>query len=81
MADDSKPYGLWPSPITPKSMSLGMRLSAPQWDTDGQTLVWLEGRSGSGVLVAAQRGEASNDLTTDLSVRAKVGYGGSSPAG
>ena len=40
MADDSKPYGLWPSPITPKNMSLGMRLSAPQWDTDGQTLVF-----------------------------------------
>ncbi|MFQ5407334.1 MAG: TolB family protein, partial [Anaerolineales bacterium] len=70
------PYGLWVSPLTPKSMSQGLRLSDVQWDTDGKQLVWLEGRSDRGVLATARVGQAPNDLTTDLSVRAMVGYGG-----
>ena len=72
----SKPYGIWKSPLSPKTMSQGMRLDDVQWDSDGQTLVWLEGRSDRGVLVASRNGAAPNDLTTDLSVRARVGYGG-----
>ena len=71
------PYGLWPSPITPGTVSQGLRLDELAWDSDGETLVWLEGRSGHGVLVcAAPGGEAPRDLTSELSVRARVGYGG-----
>jgi dipeptidyl aminopeptidase/acylaminoacyl peptidase len=74
----SQPFGLWPSPITPRSLAGSLRLNDVQWDSDGQTLVWHEGRSAQGVLVALQpaTGEAPRDLTIDLSVRAKVGYGG-----
>ena len=57
-------------------MGQGIRLSDVQWDSNGQTIVWLEGRSSKGVLVAAGRDEAPRDLTSELSVRAQVGYGG-----
>src|SRR2546430_15539307 len=70
-------YGLWPSPIGPQSLTEGLRLSDVAWDSDGQSLVWLEGRSDRGVLVTARLDAAApRDLTTDLSVRAFVGYGG-----
>jgi dipeptidyl aminopeptidase/acylaminoacyl peptidase len=71
-----KPFGLWPSPMTPTSLAQGLRLSDVQWDSDGETLVWLEGRSDRGVLVCAPPGQASRDLTLTRSVRARVGYGG-----
>ena len=72
----SMQYGLWPSPLAPQSLAEGLRLSDVAWDSDGETLVWLEGRSDRGVLVCLPAGEdAPRDLTT-LSVRARVGYGG-----
>jgi len=77
MSNQVVPYGLWPSPITPGSLSQSLRLDDLAWDSDGETLVWLEGRSGHGVLVCAGAGgDAPRDLTTELSVRARVGYGG-----
>ena len=76
MGKRASTYGLWESPITPRQLALGVRLSDVAWDTDGETLVWLEGRSGQGVLVAKRRGEAPRDLTAERSVRARVGYGG-----
>lgn len=73
-------YGLWPSPISPASLAEGKRLDAVAWDSDGRTLVWLEGRSGRGVLLAEAltdaAADAPRDLTAELSVRAEVGYGG-----
>ncbi|MBT6157088.1 MAG: S9 family peptidase [Planctomycetaceae bacterium] len=70
-------FGLWDSPITASSLAAGRRLDGVAWDTDGETVVWLEGRSGHGVLVSqSSLGDAACDLTSDLSVRAKVGYGG-----
>lgn len=71
-----KPFGLWPSSIQPAILSQALRFSDVAWDDDGQTLVWLEGRSDRGVLVCAPPGQAPRDLTDDLSVRARVGYGG-----
>src|SRR2546423_13758641 len=79
MAQDKRTmqYGLWPSPIGPQSLAEGLRLSDPAWDSDGQTLVWLEGRSDRGVLVCSTLdGNSPRDLTDELSVRARVGYGG-----
>ncbi len=73
----TRQYGLWESPITPASLARGIRLGDVAWNSDGSTLVWLESRSGQGVIVAApMNGEAPRDLTGDLSVRARVGYGG-----
>ena len=77
MPKTTLPYGLWSSPLTPRSLAGDKRLSEVQWDSDGRTLVWLEGRSDRGVLVALADGDdAPRDLTSDLSVRAEVGYGG-----
>jgi dipeptidyl aminopeptidase/acylaminoacyl peptidase len=76
-AKTSRPYGLWDSPIKPIMLAQGLRLGDVCWDTDGQTLVWLEGRSDRGVLVCSRLDDpAPRDLTSDLSVRAMVGYGG-----
>ncbi len=72
-------FGLWPSPISARSLAGDIRLSDVQWDSSGQHIVWLEGRGGRGVLVCADVGsvDAPRDLTpAEFSVRAKVGYGG-----
>jgi dipeptidyl aminopeptidase/acylaminoacyl peptidase len=71
-----KQFGLWTSPIHPKSLAQGLQFRDVAWDSDGETLVWLEDRSGQGVLVCVRPGRAARDLTTTLSVRARVGYGG-----
>ncbi|HDL85379.1 MAG TPA: S9 family peptidase, partial [Candidatus Acetothermia bacterium] len=76
MKKTERSYGMWDSPITPRQLALGLRLSDVMWDSDGETLVWLEGRSDRGVLVAKRRGEGACDLTAELPVRARVGYGG-----
>ncbi len=70
-------YGLWPSPIQPQDLAEGMRFSDVGWDSDGETLVWKEDRSDRGVLVCLPPGgEAPRDLTSSISVRGRVGYGG-----
>lgn len=71
-----KQFGLWDSPITPLSLSRGIKFSDVAWDQDG-TLVWLERHSERGVLVVQpdDRG-AMRDLNSEYSVRARVGYGG-----
>ena len=71
-------YGLWPSPLTPKSLAASLRLGGVCWDSDGKTLGWLEGRSDRGVIVVQDAdGGATRDLTPGgMSVRAFVGYGG-----
>ncbi len=72
----AKQYGLWKSSITPYVLSQGIQIADLGWDSDGETLVWLEERAGHGVLVAKHRKKAARDLTCELSVRARVGYGG-----
>ncbi len=70
-------YGTWPSPVSPRGLAGSLRLHDVQWDTLTDTLVWLEGRGAQGVLVMQAEGDAPRDLTGgDLSVRARVGYGG-----
>ncbi|MDO9086629.1 MAG: S9 family peptidase [Anaerolineaceae bacterium] len=71
-----KPFGLWDSSITALSISQGIRLNDVQWDTDGETLVWLEGRSDIGMLVANRKFEAGTDLNGEISCKGGVGYGG-----
>lgn len=72
------PYGLWRSPFSPKLLAQSRRLSDALWDTDSDTLVWIEGRNDRAVLLAATpfSGEAPRELSGELSVRAGVGYGG-----
>lgn len=71
-----KPFGLWTSPVTPAVVSQKLRLENAQFDSDGRTLLWLEGRSDRTVLVAKPMDEASLDLTDQHSLRGSVGYGG-----
>jgi dipeptidyl aminopeptidase/acylaminoacyl peptidase len=71
-----KPFGLWPSPFSPKLLSQERRLLDAQWDPGSRQLVWLEGRSDRTVLVQGSTHEAPREMTSELVVRAKVGYGG-----
>lgn len=71
-----QPYGLWTSPITANKLSQTVRLEEVGWDSDGKTLVWLEGRSGKGILVAANDQGQGVDLNPDAPCRGGVGYGG-----
>jgi dipeptidyl aminopeptidase/acylaminoacyl peptidase len=70
------PYGLWLSSISPAALGLRPRLEDVQFDSDGKTLVWLERRSGQGVLVARRPGDVPRDMTSGIKVGAGVGYGG-----
>lgn len=70
------PFGLWPSPVTPEMLGAKLRLEDVQFDTDGETLLWLEGRDGHGVLVAQRGDDAPRDFSAGVDVRAGVGYGG-----
>ncbi|MCB9450620.1 MAG: S9 family peptidase [Anaerolineaceae bacterium] len=76
MTRKTRQYGTWASPISPKMLSGTLRLNDVQWDDASGTLVWLEGRGAQGVLVAQEGVQAPCDLTSDLSVRGRVGYGG-----
>lgn len=71
-------YGTWSSPISPRSLAGSSgRLMDAQWDSDGKSLVWLEGRGGHSVLVVQRDGDAPRDLTEgDQSIRGRLHYGG-----
>lgn len=70
-------FGSWKSPITSREISSETKLTDVQWDEDGETLVWLEGRSDRGVIVCRPGGtESQFDLTRTHFIRAGVGYGG-----
>jgi len=75
---DSKerPYGLWESPVTPQMVARGLRFTDVQWDSDGKTLAWVEGRSGQNVIVVRAPEDAPRDLLDEHSARGSVGYGG-----
>ncbi|MBN1536376.1 MAG: S9 family peptidase [Anaerolineales bacterium] len=69
-------YGLWDSPISPHKMAQGISFANVEWDQSG-ALVWLENRGNRGAIVVQPGdGSAPRDLTADLAVRARVGYGG-----
>ncbi len=73
---ETRPYGLWPSPISARMLSGRLRLEDVQWDSDGHSLVWLEGRSDRAVLVCRPEAGAPRDLTEENSPHGGVGYGG-----
>lgn len=77
MTRTQKAYGTWSSPISPKMLAGANRLVDVCYDSDGETLVWLERRGALGVLVAQRCGDAPCDLTdSSLSISGRVGYGG-----
>jgi dipeptidyl aminopeptidase/acylaminoacyl peptidase len=70
------PYGTWPSPVQPELIGLGKRFGDVQWNGDGRSLLWLEQRSGKGVIVCREGDDAPRDLTETHRVEGRVGYGG-----
>ncbi|MCY3917032.1 MAG: S9 family peptidase [Chloroflexi bacterium] len=73
----SKAFGAWASPISGASIAGGVSLRDVQWNRAGDTLVWWENRSKTGVLQAQTGRQAPRDLTdTTLNVAGRVGYGG-----
>ncbi len=70
------PYGLWPSPLTPTMLGERLRLEDVQFDSDGETLLWVESRSGHSVLVARRGNDAPRELSGGFTVGGGVGYGG-----
>ena len=74
---ERRQFGLWDSPIQAHHLTGAVRFRDVAWDSDGHTLVWLEGRGADNVIVGqTQSDEAPRDLTTGIPVRAQVGYGG-----
>ena len=76
MEKQIRPYGLWPSPVSPQMLSRRIRIGEPQWDSDGKTLLWLEARSGQGTIIAQSEGSACKEMNLLQSVGGGVGYGG-----
>lgn len=73
---NQKLYGTWPSPISAESVGQRIRLEDVLWDSSGDTLVWLEGRSDRTMLVTRSGRDAPRDLLDNLIPRGGVGYGG-----
>jgi dienelactone hydrolase len=70
-------YGLWSSPLTPCELAQARKFTDLAWDPDGAFLIWREERGGNAVLVCqSDPCNAPWDVTPDLNVRARVGYGG-----
>ncbi len=73
-----RPYGLWPSPVSPQMLSRRIRIGEPQWDSDGKTLLWLEARAGQGTVVAQTAGDARRELNLLQSAGGGLMFGGGS---
>jgi len=71
-----RPYGLWPSPITPAHLLGRSPFGDVQWTLDGNGLVWLDSRGGGGQLYYLPLGGARRELLGDLTARGGIGYGG-----
>jgi dipeptidyl aminopeptidase/acylaminoacyl peptidase len=77
VSHQDRPFGLWPSPLSPSQMAAQRRLFDLCWDDASSSLVWLESRSGHGMLLLDEgRGDTPRELNVDRSARAQVGYGG-----
>jgi dipeptidyl aminopeptidase/acylaminoacyl peptidase len=69
-------YGDWPSPVTAGWLAGRLRLEEVQWTPDGDGLIWVEGRSGQGMLVHRRPGGEPRDLLGEQSARGGLFYGG-----
>lgn len=76
MTSQKKPFGMWDSPIGAANLGRRIRLEEIAWGGDGDTLVWVEGRSDQSSLVVCPPGEARREIDDVYKVRGAVGYGG-----
>lgn len=66
----------WPSPITAQCLGERVRLGDAQWDGDGGGILWVENISGRGHLRHLRFGKKAVDVSADVNVGGRVGYGG-----
>ena len=76
MSRQTLPFGLWPSPVSPLMDGRRIRLEDVQWAGDGQTLVWLERRSGRSLLVVKPPDSARYELDEGFQPDGGLSYGG-----
>ncbi len=76
MTLQTRPFGLWDSPLQGCDLARIRSLKEVAWDGDGGTLVWLERQGSDGVLVCQHGDQAPRELDNTLAVRGQVGYGG-----
>ncbi len=73
----NRPYGLWDSPVGVRDVTDGIGLRTPTFDSDGRTLVWLERRGATSVLLCRTQGEvAPRELAAGHRIKTSVFYGG-----
>ena len=72
----NKPFGTWPSPITPELIGASARFSDVQWAPGSDRLVWCQSRSGKTSLLTQLGPDAPYELSAGLNPSGGVGYGG-----
>jgi len=68
--------GKWQSPITPEWLGERLRLGDAQWDEDGKGLFWVENLSGFGHLRQLRADKKLANISLDVDVGGRIGYGG-----
>jgi dipeptidyl aminopeptidase/acylaminoacyl peptidase len=71
-----KPFGTWPSPITPELIGSSARFSDVQWAPGSDRLVWCQSLSGKSSLLTQSGLDAPYELSGDYNPSGGVGYGG-----
>jgi Dipeptidyl aminopeptidases/acylaminoacyl-peptidases len=72
----NKPFGTWPSPITPELIGDSARFSDVQWAPGTDRLVWCQSLSGKTSLLTQSGLDAPYELSAGFSPSGGVGYGG-----
>jgi len=76
LSKQSKPFGTWPSPITPELIGSSARFSDVQWALGSDRLVWCQSLSGKASLFTQSGADAPYTINGDFSPSGGVGYGG-----
>ena len=72
----NKPFGTWPSPITPELIGGSVRFSDVQWAPGSDRLVWCQSLSGKTSLLTQLGSDAPYELSAGFNPSGGVGYGG-----
>ena len=72
----NKPFGTWPSPITPELIGGSIRFSDVQWAPGSGRLVWCQSLSGKTSLLTQLGSDAPYELSAGFNPSGGVGYGG-----
>ena len=72
----NKPFGTWPSPITPELIGGSVRFSDVQWAPGSDRLIWCQSLSGKTSLLTQLGSDAPYELSAGFNPSGGVGYGG-----